>query len=220
MGHGDDGARVLVEEPLEPVDRLGIEMVGRLVEQQQVGMLEQESRERDAAPLATTQRRHVLVVGRTAERVHRDLDVALDVPGIGRVDLVLQRPLLLPERVVVGVRLGPLGHHGVVLVDEALDLADTVHDVALHVLGSIELGFLREVADGEAGCQARLAGEAVIEAGHDPEQARLTGAVGPDDADLGSGIEAERDVLEDRAVRRVVPRQAVGLVDEFGRHGR
>ena len=97
MGHGDDGACVLIEEPLEPVDRLGIEMVGRLVEQQQVGMLKQESRERDAAPLATTQRRHVLVVGRTAERVHRDLDVALDVPGIGRVDLVLATPLAPPR---------------------------------------------------------------------------------------------------------------------------
>ena len=36
---GDDGAGVVLEEPLEPGDRLGVEMVGRLVEQQQVGRL-------------------------------------------------------------------------------------------------------------------------------------------------------------------------------------
>ena len=42
VGDGDDGARVLLEEALEPVDRLGVEVVGGLVEQQQVGMLEQQ----------------------------------------------------------------------------------------------------------------------------------------------------------------------------------
>jgi hypothetical protein len=34
---GDDGALVFLEEALEPGDRLGIEVVGRLVEQQQIG---------------------------------------------------------------------------------------------------------------------------------------------------------------------------------------
>ena len=39
VGHGDDRARVLVEVPFEPGDAFGIEMVRRLVEQQQVGLL-------------------------------------------------------------------------------------------------------------------------------------------------------------------------------------
>ena len=37
--HGDDGAGVLGQMPLEPGDALGVEMVRRLVEQQQVGLL-------------------------------------------------------------------------------------------------------------------------------------------------------------------------------------
>ena len=53
----DDGARVVLEEPLEPRDRLGVEVVGRLVEQQQVGRLQQQPAERHAAPLAARQRR-------------------------------------------------------------------------------------------------------------------------------------------------------------------
>ena len=123
MGDRDDGAGVLVQEPLEPLDRLGVEVVGRLVEQQQVGVLEQQPGERHAPLLAAGQGRDVGVVGRAAERVHRDLDVALEVPGVGGVDPVLERALLGADRLVVGVRVGPLGHDGVVLVDEALDLA-------------------------------------------------------------------------------------------------
>ena len=84
MGDRDDGARVLLEEALQPFDRLGVEVVGRLVEQQQVGVLEEQPGERDAALLAAGQGRDVGVVGRAAERVHRDVDVALEVPGVRR----------------------------------------------------------------------------------------------------------------------------------------
>ena len=122
VGDGDDGARVLVEEALQPLDRLGVEVVGRLVEQEQVGVLEQQPAERHAALLAAGQGRDVGVVGRAAQGVHRDVDVALEVPRVGGVDPVLEGGLLGADGLVVGVRVGPLGHHGVVLVDEVLDL--------------------------------------------------------------------------------------------------
>jgi hypothetical protein len=43
----DDGVRVVGEVLLEPVARLEVEMVGRLVEQQQVGPSEQQLRQRE-----------------------------------------------------------------------------------------------------------------------------------------------------------------------------
>ena len=55
VGDGDDRARVVLEEALEPGDRFGVEMVGRLVEQQQVGRLQQQPAQRDAAALAARQ---------------------------------------------------------------------------------------------------------------------------------------------------------------------
>ena len=122
VGDRDDRARVLLEEALEPVDRLGIEVVGRLVEQQQVGVAEEQPGERHATLLAAGQRRDVGVVGRAAQGVHRDVDVALEVPGVGRGDLVLEGGLLGADRLVVGVGVGPGGHDRVVLVDERLDL--------------------------------------------------------------------------------------------------
>ena len=100
----------------------------------------------------------------------------------------------------------------------ALDLGDAVHDVALDVLRRVELRLLAEIADCEAGCQAGLAHELVVEPGHDPEQARLAGTVRTDHPDLGARVERDRDVLENGLVGRVVPGELVGRVDEFGGH--
>ncbi len=164
VGDGDDGAGVLLQEAFEPVDRLGVEVVGRLVEQQQVGRRQQQPAQRDAATLAAGERRDVGVVGRAAQRVHRDLDVAVEAPRVGGGDLVLQLALELADLVVVGIGVGPHGHHLVVPVDDRLDRGDAVHDVAADVLRRVELGFLGEVPDAEAGGQPGLAGEPVVEA--------------------------------------------------------
>ncbi len=55
MGDRDDRALVVREVPLEPRDALGVEMVRGLVEQQQVGLGEQQARERHAAALTAGQ---------------------------------------------------------------------------------------------------------------------------------------------------------------------
>ena len=52
VGDRDDGAGVFRQVPLEPGDGLGVEMIGRLVQEKQVGPLEQDLAERDAALLA------------------------------------------------------------------------------------------------------------------------------------------------------------------------
>ena len=99
-----------------------------------------------------------------------------------------------------------------------LGLADAVGDVAEDVLGRVELGLLGQVADGEAGGEAGLAGEAVVLAGHDPQQRRLARAVAADDADLGPGVEGEVDALQDLAVRRVEATQVAHGEDVLGSH--
>ena len=52
VGDRHDGPGVVLEKALQPAHRLGVEMVGRLVEEQQVGPLQQQSAQRHAAPLA------------------------------------------------------------------------------------------------------------------------------------------------------------------------
>ena len=219
VGDGDDRARVLLERALEPGDRLGVEVVGRLVEEQQVGLGEQEPAERDAAALAPGERGDVGVARREAERVHGDLERAVELPGAGGVDLGLEVGLLLEERVDVGVGVTEGRAHLVVAVDELLGLADALGDVAGHVLGRVELGLLGQEAHREAGGEARLASEAVVLARHDAQQRGLARAVGPDDADLGAGIEGQVDALQDLAVGRIEALEPAHGVDELGGHG-
>ena len=84
MRDGDDRARVVLEEALEPGDRLGVEVVGRLVEQQQVRRLQQQPAQRDAAALAARELGDVGVRRRQPQRVHRELELRVEIPGVAR----------------------------------------------------------------------------------------------------------------------------------------
>ena len=95
----DDRARVVLEVLLEPGHRLGVEVVGRLVEEQQVGLLQQQPAQRDAAALAAGELRHRRVGRRAAQRVHRELELRVEIPGVQRVDAILDLALLLEDLV-------------------------------------------------------------------------------------------------------------------------
>ena len=68
-------------------------------------------------------------------------------------------------------------------------------------IGSIELRLLLEIADAGALGDPGLAVIFLVEAGHDPEQRRLAGAVDAEHADLGVRIERQMDVIEHLAGR-------------------
>ena len=142
---------VLGEEALEPRHGLGVEVVRRLVEEQQVGRGEEQPAERDAAPLAARERRHVAVAVGQPQRVHRAVERGVELPGVVAVDLLLHRRLLGEQRVEVGVGLGEGGGDRVEAVEQVAQRADAVLDVAAHVLGGVELRLLLEQADGRAG---------------------------------------------------------------------
>ncbi len=134
------------ERALEPGDRLRVEVVGGLVEQEEVGLRQEQPAEGHPPPLATREGGDLGVAGREAQRVHRDLEGPVEVPGAGGVDLVLQLGLLGEELVEVGVGLAHRRAHLVEPVDQRLGLGDPVGHVAEHVLVGIELGLLGEVA--------------------------------------------------------------------------
>jgi hypothetical protein len=94
VGDRDDGAGEALQELLEPVDRLGVEVVGRLVEEQHVGLGEQHAAERDAALLAARELADDRVPGREAQRVGGDLELQVGVLAAGGGDLRLELGLL------------------------------------------------------------------------------------------------------------------------------
>ena len=218
VGDGHDGPGVVPQEPLQPRDRFGVEVVGGLVEQQQVGGGEQEAAQGHAALLTAGEVGDLGVAGRQPQGVHGDLDLAVEVVGALGRDLGFEPGLLLADLLVVGVGVGVLGQALVVLGEQPGHLGHAVEHVVLDVLGLVEVRFLLEHPDGEALGEAGFAREAVVLAGHHLEQRGLAGAVGAEDADLGPGVEGQADVLQHLAVRRVEPGELVHRVDVLGRH--
>ena len=117
VGDGDDGALVLLEVPLEPGDRLGVEVVRRLVEQQQVGRASsrrQSATRRRSPPESSSTSASA---GGQAQRVHRAVERGVEVPGVGGVDLLLQVGEL------VGGLVGVVGGELVEAVEQRRGLA-------------------------------------------------------------------------------------------------
>ena len=93
------------------------------------------------------------------------------------------------EFVEIGVFFGVGGIHRVQRGLRLQYFADALFDrLADGVLG-VQLRFLRQVADLDAGLRAGLAVEVGVHAGHDLQHGRLAGAVQAQQADLGAGEE-------------------------------
>ena len=175
MGDGDNCAGVLAQVLLKPVDGLGVEVVGGLVEQQYVGLLEEQAAQGHTASFAARKGCHLLVVGRTLEGVHGALKLGVDVPCVGGIKGVLQLGLAGDE----GIHLvGVLKHIGVgESLVHLLELGQEVHD-GLHTLAhnlddgffGVQLGLLLQVAHSVAGCPHHFAAVVLVDAGYDFEE--------------------------------------------------
>ena len=109
MRDRDDRALVVGEEALEPEHRLRVEVVRRLVEQQQVGRARAAAgRARRGGARRPTAIVDVAVAVGEPQRVHRVVELRLELPGVAAVDLILHLRLLGEQRVEVGVGLGEL----------------------------------------------------------------------------------------------------------------
>ena len=185
MGDRDDRALVLGQVLLEPGDRLGVEVVGGLVQQQQIGRAQQQAAERDAPALAAGEGGDVGVRRGQAQGVHRVFELRVEVPGVGGVDLGLDLAELL------GRLLGVVGGELVEAVEQRPGLGDAVLDVALDVLGLVEVGLLLEHPDGRARGRAPPRRGTPDRPRHDPQERRLARAVVAEHADLRARVERE-----------------------------
>ena len=197
MSDGDNAAGVGGEVLFEPQHRLGVEVVGRLIEEQQVRLLQQQLAQGDPALLTTREHGDLGVRRRAAQRVHRLLELGVEIPGVRGVDLLLQLTHLGHQRIEVGVRVGHQFGNLVVAIERPLDVTGPLLDIAQDGLGLVQLGLLHEDADAVARGQPRLPVGRLLQAGHDLQDRGLAGAIGADDADLGAGEEGEGDIIED-----------------------
>ena len=195
-----DGGAELADGALQPLDRVEVEMVGGLVEQQHVGPRHQRPGQRRPRQLAageSAQRARELLLS-DAEAAQHPLEPG--APGVAAGALQLRVRLL-----VGGEHLGPgvaAGHPRLEVGEVALGLLG-----ARHALGDVLL-------EGELGREGRALvvqrhlralGQAdrpavgIELAGQDPQQRGLALAVAPDDGQALAGVDAEADIRQDVA---------------------
>ena len=168
-----------------PLDRVGVEMVGRLVENQQIGIGDDGATKGDPPLFAAGQRAHQPVRSGSVQMHHRRLDACLDVPRIGGGDLLLQ--LGLPVRV---------GGQRLVLVEQLELMRRPVADRIEHgdAVGSLEP--LRQITDPQAGARSDFTIISLRDAGENFKKRRLAAAVAPDHPKVIAISDCQRRRLE------------------------
>ena len=198
VGHGQDRARVVGQVLLQPQDGLGVQVVGRLVEEQQVRLGKKQLGQGHAAALTTGEVFYRSVRRRAAQRLHRLLDLGVDLPRVRGVELLLQLAHFFHELVAV------VGGHLLGDLFEALllfkDVAQALLDVFAHGLGIIQRRLLLEDAHRGARIQEGLAVGRLVHPGHDLQNRRLAGTVRADNADLGARVKGHGDVIQNDLV--------------------
>ncbi len=216
MGHGDDGAGVLGEVLLEPRDRLGVEVVRRLVEEEHVGLLQEQAHHRHAALLAPRERPDDGVGRGRAEGVHGLLELGVEVPEAEAVDVVLELGLPRHQGVEVGVGVGELLVDGLVVLEDLDLVGGAFLDDLADGLRLVEHRLLVEHPEGDAFLQdLDGAGVVGVLARDELEERRFARAVEAEHADLGAVVEGEPDVLEDGLAGLVRLRDAAHREDDL-----
>ena len=191
-----NGAVVAGEEGLEPLDALEVEVVGWLVEHQQVWVAQEELGERDAhLPAAGEVLRGLVEVLYGKAESREDLaGAALKLVATEALEAVLGVTILLQQTVKLGAGLGggdlllELGDQALV----ALDLLGAVNDLGKRSLLAGELGLLLQVPDG--GLLGKGDGALVcgLQAHENLEEGGLAGTVGADKSPALASVELKR----------------------------
>mmetsp|Transcript_27246 Transcript_27246/g.45578 ORF Transcript_27246/g.45578 Transcript_27246/m.45578 type:complete len:238 (-) Transcript_27246:506-1219(-) len=197
MADQDQRLLVVPEALLQPHAGLEVEMVGGLVQEQDVRVGEQQAADGHAASLASTERGHQSVRGGAAQGFHGTLLDALDLPPVLGVDLGLQALHLLHQRVHVRRRVPHRCTHLIKIPQEAAQVCERRLDVALHREPIVEGRLLLQVPNFDAINELAVALEFLVRLGQNFQQSTLTGSIGSKDPDLGAQVHPETDVLQD-----------------------
>ena len=201
MGNGHHRARIARKELLQPVHRLGIQVIGRLVQQQHVRLGQQQAAQGDTALLAARQQSHLGFPWRQAQGVGGDLKLVLGVSPRAAND-GLHLGLLFGERVEISVFFAV---SGVDFFQPRFGLEDIAHarfNAFAHGLLGVQLRLLRQITNIQTRHGDGFAFKLLVNTRHDLEQGGLAGTIGSQNAYFGAREEAEGNVFENELLRR------------------
>ena len=180
----DDCARILAQVALEPGDRLRIQMVRGLVQEQNVGLLQKQPAKRNTAALPSGQRVHHLISRRTAQRFHGEVQPRIQIPGAKCIQLFLERRLF--GREFVKIRIG-ISECFVDLVEFCQGIDHFLHALTHHLahgLARFKVRLLLQKPNRVARCAGNFSGKLPVLSCDDAQERRLARAIKPDYADF------------------------------------
>ena len=202
MGDRHHGAFEVVQEAFQPGHGFRIQVVGRFVEQQHVWFFQQQAAQRDAAAFTTGEIGDFRIPVRQAQSIGGAFQLHVQVMPVVRLDNFFELALLGGELVEVGIRLRVFGVHLVQAFQRIDHFGHRFFNRLTYGLLRIELRLLRQIADFQARLRTRFAFDIGIDAGHNTQQGRLTGAVQTENADFCAREKAQGDIFQNMTFRR------------------
>jgi hypothetical protein len=188
------GALLQLDPLLEPLDAGEVEVVGRFVEQQQLGARHERLGEAGAAALASRKRVHVALPEALVQADARQhlLDAALAIEAAQRLDLVQQRVVAFQFALQrLAVQLAEALAALLVLAQRRAQLDQPGLDELAHRGRPGDLGALLHVAHAHALPQGHAAPVGLLLADEQAQDGRLAAAVAADQAELLPRVDAE-----------------------------
>jgi hypothetical protein len=197
--------RIGIQVLFEPVARFEIEVIRRLVQEQQIRLAEQQLRERDPHLPAAGKRLGLALEIRRLEpealqhrrRLQLDAVAVVHAEGVLQIAVAMEHPVVLRRRDrVVAQPLLERVHLGL----HREQLAERGRRLLEYGPTGVRQAVLRQVADGQRGRRQDRARVGLVEASHHPQQRGFSGAVRPAEADALAIRNLPGDVIEEDAV--------------------
>ncbi len=171
---------------LKPRNGIGVQVVGRFVEQQHVRSGQQQAAQGHTTLFTTGQNFDLGIPGWQTQRIGGDFQLTLKVVTIAGLQDSFELGLFSRQLVEVGIRFGVRGVDLVQTCLSVLDDADRFLNHFTHGFGRVQNRFLWQVADVQLWHRTGFAFELGVDAGHDFQQRGLTRTVEAKYADLGA----------------------------------
>ena len=193
--HEHHRARVVGQKPFQPRDGVEVQVVGRLVEQQQIRLRDERPREQHAAAPAARQGVDTRLRRQVQPRQDQ-LHSLLDAPPVTLFQLVLQLSELREHR--GRASLGDVARRVVIGGDELADIAEAVGDHVEHRAVCGQRNVLREPADAQARLKRYRTGVDRPLAAQNLKNRRLAAAVPADQRHAFARLDLQHDIVEQR----------------------
>ena len=200
MGHYHRSARVPGQILFQPFKGLDVEVVGWLVQQQNVGVARDDARKAGPRLLSSTEdgERGVFRERSKTQPVEHRVCTLFDLVASQQREIVGRSAVLFDQG--AQLRTGSLSH-ALLNPEQRIMRPGVLGKAATYrlakCLGRVDLEPLRQPGGRCAGAQDNAPGVGLLYARDDSHQRRLAGPVRTDQADVFPAIDYERDVFQD-----------------------